>query len=89
MIERQFRNLWEQLQGKKPHLRHFLSEIRLQGIRGIDDLRVAFDYPVNVIAGGNATGKSTMQSAHMIKHAGIVHDVRLDKWCALSIPVTG
>ena len=56
MIERRFRSLWEQLQGKKPHLPHFLSEIRLQGIRGIDDLRVAFDYPVSAIAGGNATG---------------------------------
>lgn len=39
---------------------HFLSEIRLLGMRGIDDLRVAFDYPVSVIAGGNASGKSTV-----------------------------
>ena len=75
MIERQLRNLWERLQGKKPHLRHFLSEIRLQGIRGIDDLRVAFDYPVNVIAGGNATGKSTVlfaaACAYKVPGAGV------------------
>ena len=32
MIERRFRDLWEQLQGKKPHLPHFLTEIRLEGI---------------------------------------------------------
>ena len=60
MIEQRFRTLWEQLQGKKPHLPHFLAEIHLQGIRGIDDLRVMFDYPVSVIAGGNASGKSTV-----------------------------
>ena len=60
MIERRFRSLWERVQGKKPHMPHFLSEVRLQGIRGIDDLRVMFDYPVSVIAGGNASGKSTV-----------------------------
>lgn len=60
MIERRLRNLWEQLQGKKPHLPHFLSEIYLDGIRGFDSLQVMFDYPVSVIAGGNATGKSTV-----------------------------
>ena len=75
MIERRFRSLWEQLQGKKPHLPHFLSEIRLQGIRGIDDLRVAFDYPVSAIAGGNATGKSTVlfaaACAYKVPGAGV------------------
>ena len=60
MIERRLRELWDNLQGKKPHLPHFLSEIRLDGIRGLNDLRVLFDYPVSVIAGGNATGKSTV-----------------------------
>ena len=60
MIERRLKALWERLQGKKPHLPHFLTEIHLQGIRGIDDLRVVFDYPVSVIAGGNASGKSTV-----------------------------
>lgn len=60
MIERRLASLWRQLQGKKPHLPHFLSEIRLRGIRGMDDLRVAFDYPVSVIAGENASGKSTV-----------------------------
>ena len=60
MIENRLRSLWDQLQGKKPHLSHFLSEIYLDGIRGMDGLRVAFDYPVSVIAGGNASGKSTV-----------------------------
>ena len=60
MIVKRLKRLWEQLQGKKPHLPHFLSEIYLDGIRGFDSLGVTFDYPVSVIAGGNATGKSTV-----------------------------
>ena len=60
MIERRLEELWDSLQGKKPHLPHFLSEIYLDGLRGLDSLRVLFDYPVSVIAGGNATGKSTV-----------------------------
>ena len=75
MIERRLKNLWERLQGKKPHLPHFLTEIRLQGIRGIDDLRVMFDYPVSVIAGGNASGKSTVlfaaACAYKVPGAGV------------------
>ncbi len=75
MIEKRLRDLWEQLQGKKPHLPHFLAEIHLQGIRGIDDLRVVFDYPVSVIAGGNASGKSTVlfaaACAYKVPGAGI------------------
>ena len=60
MLERRYYDLWGQLQGKKPHMPHFLDEVRIQGIRGIDDLRVVFDYPVTVIAGGNASGKTTV-----------------------------
>ena len=75
MMERRLRQLWDQLQGKKPHLPHFLSEIRLQGLRGISDLRVQFDYPVSVIAGGNASGKSTVlfaaACAYKVPGAGV------------------
>ena len=63
MIERRLREIWDSLQGKKQHLPHFLSEIRLDGIRGFNNLRVVFDYPVSVIAGGNTTGKSTIIDA--------------------------
>ena len=45
------------------------------GIRGLDNLRVLFDYPVSVIAGGNATGKSTVlfaaACAYKVPGAGI------------------
>ena len=60
LIEKRLESLWWQLQGKKPHMPHFLSEIRLQGIRSIEDIRVRFEYPVSVIAGVNASGKSTV-----------------------------
>ena len=74
MIEKRLRSLWEQLQGKKPHIAHLLTEIRLDGLRGLDDLRVVFDYPVSVIAGANATGKSTVlfaaACAYRVPYAG-------------------
>ena len=60
MIDRRLRRIWEQLQGRKPQMPHFLSEVHLAGIRGIKDLRIQFNYPVSVIAGENASGKSTV-----------------------------
>ena len=75
MLERRLAGLWRDLQGKKPHLPHFLSEIRLDGIRGFNNLRVVFDYPVSVIAGGNTTGKSTVlfaaACAYKVPGAGV------------------
>ena len=75
MIKRRLEELWGNLQGKKPQLPHFLSEIRLDGIRGFNDLRVRFDYPVSVIAGGNTTGKSTVlfaaACAYKVPGAGV------------------
>ena len=74
-IEKRLKSLWEQLQCKKPHMPHFLSEIHLQGIRGIEDIRVRFDYPVSVIAGVNASGKSTLlfaaACAYKVPGAGV------------------
>ena len=74
MIEKRLKKLWPQLQSKKPQMPHFLSEIRLHGIRGIDSLKIALDYPVSVIAGGNASGKSTVLFAAA---------------CAYKVPGTG
>ena len=75
MLERRLEGLWRDLQGKKPHLPQFLSEIRLDGIRGFKNLRVVFDYPVSVIAGGNTTGKSTVlfaaACAYKVPGAGV------------------
>ncbi|MDE0423365.1 MAG: AAA family ATPase [Candidatus Poribacteria bacterium] len=75
MLERRLEELGRNLQGKKPHLPHFLSAIRLDGIRGFNNLRVPFDYPVSVIAGGNTTGKSTVlfatACAYKVPGAGV------------------
>ena len=63
------------LQGKKPQMPHFLTEVHLHGLRGIKDLRVGFDYPVSVVAGGNASGKSTVlfaaACAYRVPGAGV------------------
>ena len=75
MLEKRLQELWANLMGKKPHMPHFLQEILLDGIRGINDLRVSFEYPVSVIAGGNATGKSTVPfaaaCAYKVPRAGV------------------
>lgn len=63
MIERRLRNLWDRVLAKRVDLPHFLTRVRLQCIRGIDDLAVGFFSPVVVIAGGNASGKSTVLAA--------------------------
>ena len=74
MADRRLLELWGQLQGKKPHFAHFLTEISLADVRGITNLRVSLDYPVSVIAGGNASGKTT---------------VLLAAACAYSVPGAG
>ena len=75
VIGRKLRELWPRLQAKKLSLPDFLHEVRLDGIRGIRKLKVSFDYPVSVIAGGNASGKSTMllaaASAYRVPGAGV------------------
>lgn len=75
MIERQLEAVWSSLQAKKRQMPHFLSEIRLTGLRGLDDLRVIFEYPVSVVAGGNASGKSTVlfaaACAYRVPGAGV------------------
>ena len=63
MIQKKLQKMWMPLQGRKPHMAHFLAQLRLTGIRGIQDLRVALDYPVSVIAGENGCGKSTVLTA--------------------------
>lgn len=59
-IDKQLKLLWERLRGNRPHRDDFLEEINIRNMRGIRDLRVPFDYPVTVLAGANACGKSTV-----------------------------
>jgi predicted ATPase len=60
MLRRELRLTWDSLRAKKAHLEDFLEEIRIQNFRGIADLRIRFTYPVSVIAGENACGKTTI-----------------------------
>jgi predicted ATPase len=57
---RQFRTVWDQLRAKKGQFDTFLDDVRVQNLRGIRDLKVSFPYPVSVLAGPNACGKSTL-----------------------------
>lgn len=63
MIEKHLRDLWDQVFAKRPHMPHFLTQVRVQGVRGIEELEVGFISPVVVVAGGNASGKSTFLAA--------------------------
>lgn len=60
MIDKRMREVWGSLRGRKAYMPQFLSAVSLKGLRGISGLRVMFDYPVSVIAGGNGSGKSTV-----------------------------
>ncbi len=63
IIDASLRSVWDSLRARKQVQSDFLDEIRLRNLRGIRDLRVAFDYPVSVVAGPNGCGKSTVLSA--------------------------
>ena len=63
MIDKRRQPLWHRLQSKKRQMPNFLTEMRLDGIRGFRDVRIVYDYPVSVVAGENASGKSTVLSA--------------------------
>ena len=60
LIDKELRAVWDALRGSRPHRENFLEEINVRKMRGIKDLRVPFDYPVTVLAGENACGKSTV-----------------------------
>ncbi len=59
-IDKELKSVWDSLRGSRPHRENFLEEINIRNMRGIKDLRVPFDYPVTVLAGENACGKSTV-----------------------------
>jgi predicted ATP-dependent endonuclease of OLD family len=60
MLAEELRKIWERLGNSKRSYRYFLEEVRIKGLRGINDLRIPFDYPVSVLAGPNACGKTTV-----------------------------
>ena len=60
ILDASLRKTWDSLRARKQVQNDFLDEVRLKGLRGIRNLRVAFDYPVSVVAGPNGCGKSTV-----------------------------
>ena len=60
IIDNELKRVWDQLRGDKPHRQTFLEEIAIRNMRGITDLRVPLEFPVTVLAGENACGKSTV-----------------------------
>ncbi|MDX2304892.1 MAG: AAA family ATPase [Microscillaceae bacterium] len=60
MENRMFTQIWDQLRVKKRLYNNYLDQINIKQLRGIKDLSVTFNYPVTVIAGPNASGKSTV-----------------------------
>jgi len=60
MLQQSLRRTWEALRAKKQEQGDILGSVRVKNLRGIGDLRVAFDSPVAVLAGPNGCGKSTV-----------------------------
>ena len=60
LMNRQLHEVWDALRASQRHRDDALSEIRIRKLRGIEDLRVPFQYPVSVLAGPNGSGKSTV-----------------------------
>lgn len=60
MLKKNFEQVWEQLRAKRAKFKDYLERMTLDGIRGFEELSVSFQYPVTVLAGPNASGKSTV-----------------------------
>ena len=60
IVDASLRKTWDSLRAREQVQNDFLDEVRLKGLPGIRNLRVAFDYPVSVIAGPNGCGKATV-----------------------------
>ena len=60
LIDQELRRVWDALRANNHDRDDALAEVRIRKLRGIEDLRVRFHYPVSVLAGPNASGKSTV-----------------------------
>ena len=60
LMKGRLQEVWDALRAGQRHRDDALSEVRIRKLRGIEDLRVPFQYPVSVLAGPNGSGKSTV-----------------------------
>lgn len=62
-LQRNLEQIWDQLRAKGNPLQDHLWQVRIKNLRGIEDLIIEFKYPVTVLAGPNACGKTTVLMA--------------------------
>jgi predicted ATPase len=60
MTQTVFKQIWDQLRSKKSQYKEFLDQVTIKNLRGINDLTVQLAFPVTVLAGPNASGKTTV-----------------------------
>ena len=70
LIDRQLGEVWDALRANGRDRDDALAEVHIRKLRGIWDLRVPFEYPVSVLAGPNACGKSTVLFACACAYVG-------------------
>ena len=59
-IDRELNEVWDALRRSRGQRDEALEEVRITNLRGFEDLRISFDFPVSVLAGPNGSGKSTV-----------------------------
>ncbi len=59
-IDGELSEVWDALRASTGQRDEALVEVRITNLRGIQDVRFPFDYPVSVLAGPNGSGKSTV-----------------------------
>jgi predicted ATPase len=60
LLKYNLEQIWNQLRAKKPQFPQFLESVRIQNLRGIENLPINLSFPVTVVAGPNGCGKSTV-----------------------------
>lgn len=59
-IDQELNEVWDALRRSRGQRDEALEEVRITNLRGFEDLRIPFDFPVSVLAGPNGSGKSTV-----------------------------